>query len=64
MYGNVISPVVELLYQRYDFQAFTIATSNLTTKALTEKYGERIGDRMREMFNVISFSNPSYRAGI
>ena len=64
VYGNVISPVVELLYQRYDFQAFTIATSNLTTKALTEKYGERIGDRMREMFNVISFSNPSYRAGI
>lgn len=64
VWGNVISPVVELIYQRYNFQLFTIATSNLTEKQLTEKYGDRVGDRIREMFNVLPFTNESYRGRI
>lgn len=61
VWGNVISPVVELIYQRYDLQLFTIATSNLNTRQLAEKYGDRVGDRIREMFNVLAFNNESYR---
>ena len=64
VWGNVISPVVELIYQRYNLQLFTIATSNLTEKQLTEKYGDRVGDRIREMFNVLPFTNESYRGRI
>ncbi len=61
VWGNVISPVVELIYQRYNLQMFTIATSNLNPRQLAEKYGDRVGDRIREMFNVLAFTNDSYR---
>ncbi len=64
VWGNVISPVVELIYQRYDLQLFTIATSNLNERQLAEKYGDRVGDRIREMFNVLAFNNNSYRGEI
>lgn len=64
VWGNVISPVVELIYQRYDLQMFTIVTSNLNPRQLAEKYGERVGDRIREMFNVLAFNNASYRGEI
>ena len=64
VWGNVISPVVELIYQRYDLQNFTIATSNLNPRQLAEKYGDRVGDRIREMFSVLAFNNESYRGRI
>lgn len=60
-WGNEISPVTEMLYYRYDHQLFTILTSNLTIEDLGARYGERIADRMAEMFDRIPFSNPSYR---
>ena len=54
-YGNVISPVVELLEQRYMSQRFTAITTNLTPKEIREKYGNRIADRCNEMMCVINF---------
>ena len=61
-WGNEFSPVVELLYYRYDFQKFTIITSNLKSEDFRERYGERIGDRMLEMFDCIEFAQTlSYR---
>lgn len=61
-WGNEFSPVVELLYYRYDFQKFTIITSNLKGDQFRERYGDRIGDRMLEMFNTIEFDQTlSYR---
>lgn len=60
-WGNVVSPVTETIYKRYDLQLPTVMTSNLTLQELTSKYGPRIGDRMAEMFDRIAFSNPSYR---
>lgn len=61
-WGNEFSPVVELLYYRYDFQKFTIITSNLKGEEFRERYGDRIGDRMLEMFDTIEFSQTlSYR---
>ena len=58
---NEFSPVVELLYARYDRQLFTIATSNLKDSDFGERYGIRIADRMEEMFERIYYQNKSYR---
>ena len=61
-WGNEYTPVVELLYYRYDFQKFTIITSNLRGDEFRERYGDRIGDRMLEMFDTIEFNQTlSYR---
>lgn len=60
-WGNELSPVVELLYHRYDKQLFTIISSNLSDSDFKERYGDRIDDRMREMFDRLSFTNKSFR---
>lgn len=60
-WGNEFSPVTELIYARYDKQLFTIATSNLADKDFKERYGERIADRMEEMFERIHYNQKSYR---
>lgn len=61
VYGNEFSPVTELLYTRYDSLRWTIVTSNLTDEQIREKYGDRIDDRMREMFERLHFQGGSYR---
>ena len=61
-WGNDQTPVMDVLFYRYDQQLFTIATSNLDSQnAIEEKYGLRIADRMREMFDFVSYSRKSYR---
>lgn len=60
-YGNVLSPVVDLLEHRYNHQLFTAVTTNLTPKEIREKYGARIADRFNEMLEVIRFQDISYR---
>jgi DNA replication protein DnaC len=70
-YGNEVSPVGELLTQRYQHQRFTIITTNLTTKKsecgivdeLQEVYGDRLYDRFKEMFNTLNYdpNQNSYR---
>ena len=61
IYGNEFSPVTELLYTRYDRQSWTLVTSNLSEDQLRERYGTRIDDRMREVFERIHFQGKSYR---
>lgn len=62
VWGNEVSPMVELLYQRYDRQLFTVITSNLESEDdIVGRYGERINDRFAEMFDYLPFDNPSYR---
>ena len=61
-YGNVISPVIDLLTRRYEEQLFTVITTNLTPPEISARYGERIADRLREMMEKISFTNESYRS--
>lgn len=60
-FGNETSPMAAVLLARYDmFQAgeiqghHTHMTTNLTWDAL-KPYGDRVLDRLREMFNVILF---------
>lgn len=60
-WGNEYSPLTELIYARYDRQLFTIATSNLSESDLRERYGDRIADRLQEMFERIHYRNKSYR---
>lgn len=61
VWGNEVSPLTEVLYSRYDRQLFTIITSNLYDDDIVTRYGIRIADRFREMFDMLSFDNHSYR---
>jgi DNA replication protein DnaC len=47
----------EVLTQRYKNGLFTSThvTTNLSAEQIKELYGVRVADRMREMFNLISF---------
>ena len=60
-YGNVQTPLVDLLFKRYENQLFTIVTTNLTPKQIRALYGDRIADRFNEMMKCIIFSNSTYR---
>ena len=60
-YGNVYTPVIDLLTKRYEEQLFTIITTNLTPQQIRDHYGDRIADRLNEMVQKIVFSNGTYR---
>ena len=60
-YGNVLTPMIDLLEHRYSCRLFTVVTTNLDASQLGEKYGARLRDRFREMFIVVPFSNKSFR---
>lgn len=61
IFGNVRTPVIDLLEYRYQNQLFTVVTTNLTKEQRRQKYGDRIFDRFREMFFNIVFKGESYR---
>lgn len=61
VWGNELSPLVDILYHRYDEQLYTVITSNLSLEDIFERYGYRIGDRFYEMFDTIAFDGKSYR---
>ena len=60
-YGNVTSPITELLEYRYNQRLTTIVTTNLEQSEIREKYGDRIADRFNEMFALVSYTGVSYR---
>ena len=60
-FGNMITPIADILEYRYQEMLPTYITSNLTPKQLLEKYGKRVVDRFNEMFEVIVLTNGSYR---
>ena len=60
-YGNIITPVIDLLTKRYEAQLFTIVTTNLNPKEIRKRYGDRIADRLNEMMEKIVYRNPTYR---
>lgn len=61
VWGNEISPLVDLLYYRYDALRFTVITSNLERGQIYDRYGARIEDRFMEMFSWLDYNAPSYR---
>ena len=60
-YGNVLSPIIDLISYRYEHQLPTIITTNLTPQQISEVYGKRIGDRLKETTEIVPFLNNSYR---
>ena len=64
-WGNEVSPLVDVLYYRYDRQLWTLATSNLVNEGdIMRRYGARIADRFSEMFDLLGFDNGSYRTSL
>ncbi len=61
-YGNVIAPLTDLVEHRYARGLYTILTTNLTGQEIAAKYGQRVADRLREMLQVVVFTNASYRS--
>lgn len=60
-YGTEVTPVIDILYQRYDTLAPTIITTNLDMKDIRGRYRDRVADRFNEMFELIGFKTKSYR---
>lgn len=60
-FGEIRYPLTEFLMNRYRLNATTVIATNYTFEQLGETYGDRIQDRMREMFAVITYTEPSYR---
>lgn len=61
VYGDPITPVIDIIEHRYQRQLFTFITTNLTAEELKAKYGKRVTDRFNEM-EIIIFNKPdSYR---
>lgn len=61
LYGNVFTPLIEMLTDRYEEQRITIITTNLTPNQIREHYGARIADRLNEMADKVIFKNETYR---
>ena len=63
-YGNKINWFKDFIEKRYymneGFENIIIST-NLSIKEMTEKYGERVTDRIAEMFNIIDVFGSSKR---
>ena len=61
-FGNSIYPFTELIEYRYENLLPTFISSNFGAADLSDKYGnQRIGDRMKEMFKIVSFKEESFR---
>ncbi|MFR9527688.1 MAG: hypothetical protein SNI45_06410, partial [Rikenellaceae bacterium] len=62
-YGNVSTPMIDLLCARADRAVITHGTTNfrLETLASDEYYGAMVGDRLRAMFNFVTLSGESRR---
>ena len=60
-YGNVITPITDIIESRYDSRKMTFFTTNLDVNGIKEKYGARVADRLKQMCSIVPFTNPSYR---
>ena len=62
-YGNLKSPIIELLCERYDNGSLTHGTSNFTLDTLCceNQYGKMTGDRIKSMFNFVELKGESRR---
>lgn len=61
-YGTRVTPLLDLLYTRYDAMKPTIITTNFGEKQLIKYYEARLYDRLREMCEMLYYnSEQSYR---
>lgn len=62
-YGTPLNVMQYILMRRYDgrFDNFTHVTTNLTIEEFRDRYGDRVYDRCKEMFNFIHLGGKSNR---
>lgn len=60
-YGMERTPILDVLYGRYNQQLITVISTNLEDRELTERYGVRLQDRMNETYDRLYYSGGSYR---
>jgi DNA replication protein DnaC len=60
-WGTELTPVIDVLYARYDAGLTTIITTNDSMETIRSKYGERIYDRICEQYDRITFNFKSFR---
>ena len=60
-WGTDTSPIVDVIYHRYNAMKTTVLSTNLNMEMIKNTYGERIHDRICEMFDRISFNFKSFR---
>lgn len=65
-YGNEVSIVSDVLYNRYDSWDFdghrTVITTNLTPKALCDQLGDdRLKDRLNDQYQLVKFTGEPFR---
>jgi len=51
----------QILFERHRNGATTFITTNLTPEEICNRYGDRIGDRLNQMFNIITWNGKSFR---
>lgn len=60
-YGNVKSPVIRVVAERYSRQLPMLITTNLSYEKMAEKYGCRTVDRLKEVAEWVPFNGSSFR---
>lgn len=60
-WGTDTSPVIDVIYHRYNTMKVTVLSTNLNMERIGEKYGERISDRICEQYDRIIFNFQSFR---
>ena len=60
-FGTEITPVMDVIYARYNNNLPTIITTNLDFPSIKKIYGERIADRITEVYEKLAFNQRSYR---
>lgn len=60
-FGTQDDVISNILYLRYEGKGQTYASTNLTPKMLEKRYGSRLYDRFKEMFEVVVMDGKSRR---
>lgn len=61
LYGEEHHPLTRLLLHRYDRNLTTVIATNLDMAEIQSRYGDRVTDRLCEMYDSIVYMYPSYR---
>ena len=60
-WGTDTTPVIDVIYHRYNAMKVTVLSTNLNMDAIRSTYGERVFDRICEQYDRISFNFQSFR---
>lgn len=60
-FGTSVTPITDIIYERYASMSPTIITSNLDSSQIRTEYNPRVADRLNEICKVLGYKNDSYR---